>query len=50
MWNKHKCVICKFPMKLQLTNYLMPDNQMTFGHFVIRCEHKFLRNIVRVNR
>ena len=31
-------------MKLKPTNYLMPDNEMTFGDFVIRYEHKFLRN------
>ena len=43
-WNTAKCVICKFPMKLKPTNYLMPDNEMTFGDFVIRYEHKFLRN------
>ena len=32
-------------MKLELTNYTTPDNEMTFGDFIIRYEHKFLRNI-----
>ena len=42
---KNKCVICKFPMKIEPTNYLTADCQMTFGDFIIRYEHKFLRNI-----
>ena len=25
-WNKQKCVICKFPLKLNPTYYLTPDN------------------------
>ena len=44
-WKKNKCVICKFPMKLEPTNYLTADCQMSFGDFIIRYEHKFLRNI-----
>ena len=32
-------------MKLELTNYMTPDNEMTFGDFIIRYEHKFLRNV-----
>ena len=32
-------------MKMELTNYLTSDNKMTFGDFIIRYEHKFLRNI-----
>ena len=44
-WKKNKCVICKFPMKLEPKNYLTADCQMTFGDFIIRYEHKFLRNI-----
>ena len=43
-WKKDKCVIYKFPMKIEPTNYLTPDNEMTFGDFVIRYKHKFLRN------
>ena len=44
-WKKDKCVICKFPMKMEPTSYLTPDNEMTLGDFVIRYDHKFLRNI-----
>ena len=32
-------------MKMEPTNYLTPDNEMTFGDFIIRYEYKFLRNI-----
>ena len=44
-WKKDKCVICKFPIKLEPTNFQTPDDEMSFGDFVIRYEHKFLRNI-----
>ena len=35
-WEKDKCVICKFPLKMELTNYFTPDNKMIFGDFIIR--------------
>ena len=41
-WKENECVICKFPLKLETTNFLSPDNEMTF---IIRFEHKFLGNI-----
>ena len=44
-WGEDKCVICKFPLKLSPTNCDTPDNEMTLGDFMIRYEHKFLRNI-----
>ena len=44
-WKKDKCVICKFLLKTQPTNFKTPDDEMFFGDFVIRYEHKFLRNI-----
>ena len=44
-WQKDKCVLCKFPMKLEPTNSLTPDSEMTYGDFIICFEHKFLRNI-----
>ena len=44
-WQKGKCVICKFPMKLEPTNSQTSNSAMTYGHFVIRFEHTFLRNI-----
>ena len=42
---KGKWVLCKFPMKLEPTNSLTPDSEMTYGDFIIRFEHKFFRNI-----
>ena len=44
-WKKDKCVICKFPIKREPTNFQTPDDEISFGDFVIRYEHKFLRNI-----
>ena len=49
-WKKDKCVICKFPMKLEPTNPKTPDDEMTFGDFIIRYEHKFLRNIYTIKQ
>ena len=33
------------PLKVEPTNFKTPDDEMSFGDFVIHCEHKFLRNI-----
>ena len=44
-WKKNKCVLCKFPLKIQPTIFKTPDDKMSVGDFVIRYEHKFLRNI-----
>ena len=33
------------PLKVDPTNFKTPGDQMTYGNFVIRYEHKFLRNI-----
>ena len=44
-WRNDKCVIRKSPLKAGPTNYETPDDKMTFGDFIIRYEHKFLRNI-----
>ena len=36
-WKKDKCTICnKFPIKLGPTNFKTPDDEMSFGDFVIR--------------
>ena len=32
-------------MKLEPTNYLTTDSEMTYGDLIIRYEHKFLRSI-----
>ena len=39
-WKKDKCVICKFPIKLEPTSFQTPDDEMSFGDFVVRYEHK----------
>ena len=44
-WQNDKCVICEFPLKVEPNNYQTPDDEMTFGDFIIRYENKFLRNI-----
>ena len=41
-WPKDKCVICKFPMRLEPNNSQTPNSAMTYGDFVIRFEHTFL--------
>ena len=42
---KDNCVICKFPIKFEPTNFKTPDDEMSFGDFIICYEHKCLRNI-----
>ena len=49
-WENYKCVICRFPLKLEPTNYKTPDDQMSFGDLVVRFEHKFLRNIYTIEQ
>ena len=44
-WENDKCVICKMPLKIDPTNHKSSNNEMTYGIFFIRFEHKFLRNI-----
>ena len=43
-WQKDKCVICQMPLKIEPTSFKTPDNEMTYGDFFNRLEHKFLRN------
>ena len=33
------------PLRVELTNFRMPDDEMTYGDFVIRFEHRFITNI-----
>ena len=33
------------PLRVEPTNFKTPDNEMTYGDFVICFEHKFIRNI-----
>ena len=44
-WKIDKCVICKMPLKIEPTNFKTPNDEMTYGDFVIRFEHMFIRNI-----
>ena len=48
-WKNYKCVICKFPLKLEPTNYKTTDDQISFGDFVIRFEHN-KRNIYTIEQ
>ena len=44
-WKNDKCVICKIPLKIEPTNLETPDDEMTYGDFVICFEHMFIRII-----
>lgn len=44
-WEKGKCRICNFPLKIDLIGPDVPNNEMSYGDFFIRYEHKFLRNM-----
>ena len=42
-WENGECVLCRFPLQANPTS---PENQkMSYGDFVIKKEHMFLRNI-----
>ena len=38
------------PLRVELTNFKTPDDEMTYGGFVIHFEHKFIRNIYTSNQ
>ena len=44
-WIESRCCICKFPLKINPTNFNATTEQMSYADFVIFKEHKFLRNI-----
>ena len=44
-WIEGRCCICKFPLKINLTNFNATTEQMSYADFVIFKEHTFLRNI-----
>ena len=44
-WKKRKCVICKMPLKIEPTSFKTPDDELSYGDFVIWFEQKFIRNI-----
>ena len=42
-WENGECVLCRFPLEANPTN---PQNEkMSYGDFIIKKEHMFLRNI-----
>ena len=44
-WRSDKCVICNMLLRVEPTSYLTIDEEMAYGNFIIRYEHKFIRNI-----
>ena len=44
-WVEGRCCTCKFPLKINPTNFNTTAEQMSYADFVIFKEHKFLRNI-----
>ena len=44
-WQRDKCAICKFLLKVDPLGYNIPNSKISYGNFFIRYEHKFLRNI-----
>ena len=45
-WKNDKCKLCQFKLDILPTEFDTPDNNMTYGDFIIRYEHKFLRIII----
>ena len=43
--NKYNCVICKIPLKIDLTTHQPPNDEMSYEDFFIRYDHNFFRNI-----
>ena len=38
------------PLKIETTRFETPDDEMTYGDFVIRFQHKFIRNICTIGQ
>ena len=49
-WQNDKCIICKFPLKFEPTNYQTTDDEMIFGDFLIRYEHTFWETFTQMNK
>ena len=49
-WNKNNCVICKMPLKIDPTTHQTSNDEMSYGGFLVRYEHKFYRNIYSVKK
>ena len=44
-WTVDKCYLCKFRFDIMPTDFDVSNAEMTYGDYIIRYEHKFLRNI-----
>ena len=44
-WENGRCVLCSFPLEANLTNAQNNNDTMSYGDFVARKEHMFLRNV-----
>ena len=44
-WKNDNCKICNFPLHINPTTFDVEKEKMSYGDFVIKKEHKFLRNI-----
>ena len=49
-WKNDKCVLCKLPLRVEPTSFTTPDYEMNYGDFIIRFEHKCMRNIYTFNQ
>ena len=49
-WKTQNCMICRLPLKVGPTNFKTPDDEMSYGDFVIRYEHKFLKKFTHMNQ
>ena len=44
-WKNDNGKICSFPLHINLTTFDVEKEKMSYGDFIIKKEHKFLRNI-----
>ena len=44
-WENDNCKICNFPLHVNPTTFDVEKEKMSYGDFIIKKEHKFLRNI-----
>ena len=44
-WQNGKCVVCRFPLDATPTTTTVENEKMSYGDFVIKKEHMFLRNV-----
>ena len=49
-WKNDKCVLYKLPLRVEKISFKTPDYEMTYGDFINRFEHKFIRNLHTINQ